>query len=479
MINQRIFLLLPIFLFFSCKKNEKQFFIYPKLENVQTIESHFDISYTDNYSNLEQSNDSIVIDWFKQQDVLAENYFQNNSDYKNYLKYLDSLENKAKDPARRIKYDESGLTFHLTRVEAGRNKLFFKVGDGESKFLFDSKDYKDGTYDIVYYRPSYNGKHVAIALSKEGHFFDEIVILNCNDKILLGNPIVNTKPTKAGGIVWTPDNNCISYIAYPNNGERGNDRNSYTALSCLNNLKSEPKVLFKNGVNDIVLNEEYYPIPMFRSMKSNYMFIYAGNASDFWDCYYLSVEDFNKGNYKWKKLYSSEDKIFHDWGTERNHKYYYKRLHGENQLSGFEITSNNIYYTITKNGIETVLLRYTGDGNDTQMDLPISAGEITFNYRSPYHEDLWVTIYGWTSNPKTYYLNPKNYNFEFVKLGMWPNYEQFEDIISEVIMVESHDGTEIPMSIVRKANHTNNGTAKGIITAYGAYGISETPWFHW
>ncbi|UII81109.1 prolyl oligopeptidase family serine peptidase [Flagellimonas sp. CMM7] len=499
-----LFIGLMVSILFGCKQNETRFFNYPKLANERVVEKHYGISYANEYSNLEKKNDSNIVKWFKDQDLIAEEYFNRNPNYKKLYSRYDSLENKETDPARKIKYDESGLTFYLSKTNEGEILLFVKNREASPQLLYDPKNYKDGTYIIEYYKPSYDGKYVAISMGKDGNFFNETILLDCESKRLIGKPIVNTKPLKAGGIVWTPDSKCISFIAYPNYRKNQNDRNSYTALYCLDNPDKSPKTIFKDGENGIVLNQEYYPVPMFRSSESSYMFIYTGNASDFWDCYYITVQDFYNGNYNWKKLYSSEDNIFHDWGTERNGQYFYKRLNesnielcvvdlnnpdfknpkvlfsgkGDSQLSGFEVTRNQIYYTVTTNGIETSLYKYKESSKDVLIKLPISAGEITFQYRSPYSDDLWVKIYGWTSNPKDYYLDPNTGEFKFVELGMWPNYPEFENIISEVVEVESHDGTKIPMSIVRRKDHKRDATSMGIITAYGAYGISETPWFH-
>jgi len=500
---KKIIFYTSLLLVLCCRTEQNKRYSYPIISDDVTLEKHFGISYENHFPILENTKNDQVLDWFKQQDSVTESYFSN-KEFEKILSYYDSLENKEKDPAREIFYNESGATFHLSKTDDGRNLLYVRNESSNSQLLYDPKEYKDGSYDIEYYKPSYNGKYVALAMGKEGNFFNEIQLLDCKSKTALGEPIINAKPQKAGGIVWAPDNNCISFIAYPNYGKNQNDRNSYTALYCLDKLNGVPEAIFKDGENGVSLNEEYYPVPMFRSSQSNYMFIYAGNASDFWDSYYIRTEDFYKGNYAWKKLYSEEDKIFHSWGTERNGKYYYKRLNGDNiefcavdlanvdfqnpkvlfsgegarQLSGFKITRDNIYYTVTINGIETSLYKHKENTEDELVALPSSAGEIIFDYRSPYSNDLWATVYGWTSNPKDYYLDPDTGEFQLVTLGMWPDYPEFSNIISEVVEVTSHDGTKIPLSIVRRKDHKFDKESMGIITAYGAYGIPETPWFH-
>ncbi len=292
-------------------------------------------------------------------------------------------------------------------------------------------------------------------------------------------------------------------IKYPDDGDDKKDNNSYTILYDLKRPNGEPKTIFKNGSNGISLDEDYYPVPRFRSVQSNYMFIYAANASDHWDCYYLPVEEFNAGLYNWRPLFKAEDMVLNDYGVERDHTYYFKRVNGENiefcsvdlnnpdfanpkilasgngpeQINSFKILKDHIYYTVSSNGISESLFEYIDGKEPLKIELPFAAGSISFDYRSPYKNDLWVTLSGWTSNPKEYYLKEDG-AFEFTELGMWPDYPEFKNIISEVMEVSSYDGTKVPLSIIRRKDHKFGAGAKGIITAYGAYGMSESPWHH-
>ena len=504
-VNICVFYLISATLLLGCQKENRIFYNYPKIENIKKTETHFGISYFNEYSNLENTKDSSIINWFQCQDSVTEIYFSTDYDYKVLLSHYDSLENRESDPASKIRYDEMGHIFYLSTLEEGDDEYLYKKNDYNSTpiRLYDPKTYLDGTYNIEYMKPSYDGNYIAIAMGKPENFFNDIIILENNTKQIIGNPIKNAKPEKAGGIVWTPDNESILYIAYPNNGPEQNDRNSFTALYNLKKLNEEPKAVFKDGLSGISLNEEYYPVPKFRSMKDNYIFIYLANASDYWDCYYLPTEDFLRGNYNWKLLFSENEKIFYDYGKEREHIYYYIRENGdnielcssdlinpdfstpkvlikgaaENQIQNFTVLKNEIYYTISTNGISEILYKYKSDKAHEKMELPFPAGDVSLDWLSPYENDLWVSISGWTANRKTYHLNANN-EFEFVELGMLPSYPEYDGIISEVVEVTSYDGTMIPLSIIRRSDHKYSSDAKGMISAYGAYGISETPWFH-
>lgn len=506
MIRTIPFYLLFFLICLGCQDSDPRVFWYPKIENHSKTEQHFGISYVNEYSNLEDLENEDVDTWYQKQDSVAEAYFASSKGFDKAYKHYEQLEKRETDPAKDLKYNESGLVFYLSskgsKQEDDSDRLYRKTNyDAPGELLFDPETFKDGSYDIEYYEPSYDGKYVAIAMGKPENFFNDLIILDCRSKSVTVPVIPNTKPNKAGGVVWTPDSKCVTYLSYPNHGEDGNDRNSFTEMYCLG--KEGTKVIFKDGLHGISVNPEYYPVPKFRSADSNYAFIYIGNASDHWDCYYLPTREFLKGNFAWKKLFSEKDKVLQSWGTERDHFYYYKRVNGDNielcsvdlrdpdfanprvlaagkgeyQIGSFKIVKDHIYYTISTNGISETLYKYVEGGTPEMIELPFPAGEITLNYRSPYKNDLWVTLSGWTSNPKDYYLN-NNGEFEFVELGKWPSYPEFDNIISEVVEVTSHDGTTIPLSIVRRKDFEFNAASKGIITAYGAYGMSETPWFH-
>jgi prolyl oligopeptidase len=56
-------------------------------------------------------------------------------------------------------------------------------------------------------------------------------------------------------------------------------------------------------------------------------------------------------------------------------------------------------------------------------------------------------------------------------------YPEYEGLVVEEILVPSHDGEEVPLSIIYREGTSLDGTAPTMIYGYGAYGISETPGF--
>ncbi len=504
----RITKILVCFLFvYGCSSSSG--YKYPQLKNVKSTVKHFDTSYQNTFENLEDFNKPIVKSWFDKQDSLTEGYFDTD-DFKKYYHRNDTLYNRASDPARKVTYTESNHTFYFSlRSEQDATKkgkvLYRKLkGNDEAEFLYDPFTYLDGSFKVSSIYPSYNGNYVALVMKNSKQFFNHIIILDCTSKKIIGTPLTNTKPEKAGGVIWSPDSKSILFISYPNFKGDQNDRDSYLSRYYLTKLDEEPESVFSRGNGGINFRSEYFPIPRFRSKNSNYAFVYIGNANDYWDCYYLPVNKFLKEDYKWKLLHEVKDSIYYSYGTEKDHKFYFKREKNNNtelcwvdmkspnftnpfvidsgkdemQIGKFKVVNNNIYYSKVKNGIESFLYKYNESEGIKKIQLPKEAGLIGFDYRSPYQDDLWIEINGWTSSYSEFYLNPETEDFEFVSLGSYPLYPEFNNIISEVIEVPSYDGTKVPMSIVRRKDHPLDGSGLGIIVAYGAYGLSETPFFH-
>ena len=58
------------------------------------------------------------------------------------------------------------------------------------------------------------------------------------------------------------------------------------------------------------------------------------------------------------------------------------------------------------------------------------------------------------------------------------SYPGFENLVTEEVDVPGHDGTMIPLSIIRRKDLKLDGSASAILEGYGAYGISYTPAFN-
>ncbi|MFS4416682.1 prolyl oligopeptidase family serine peptidase [Maribacter sp. 2307ULW6-5] len=475
---------------------------YPKIENVQQVESSFGITYVNVFLNLEDYRNKDVVQWFNTQDSLAEFYFSSDMAFQNYRERIRKYENTGSGNVSDLKYDERFSTYFLKDTLTSRSLYKLNNRTGAEELLFDPGERATTEEAIIFYKPSYDGKHIALALGKDSDFFQTIVIYNVASKKTVASVRAQVKPKLAGGIVWSPDSKSILFIAYPNQSDDDKTDESFMARYDLDNPDGEITAILQDGDLETPINEEFFIMPKVRSEKDNYIFAYIANANDHWDCYYITKQEFSKRNYRWKKLFDDDDRVLYDYGTERNHLFFYKRVRDdriqlsqmdlrdqhlpvkvlyegeeEDQLANFKVVRDAVFFTVSKNGIQEQLFKINPNAHILPIPLPKTPGEITMKYRSPYMDELYLQLNGWTIN----YENYKVLSDDSVVKQSFPirsDYPEFANIVSQVIEVPSHDGTLVPVSIVHQKDFEKNKGNKAILSVYGAYGISETPWFH-
>jgi prolyl oligopeptidase len=88
-----------------------------------------------------------------------------------------------------------------------------------------------------------------------------------------------------------------------------------------------------------------------------------------------------------------------------------------------------------------------------------------------------VYLTSWTSPTTLYDYDGDKDTFVKSIFNTDVSYPGFETLVSEEVEVPGHDGTMVPLSIVHKKGIPMDGSSSCILDGYGAYGISNTPWF--
>ena len=111
--------------------------------------------------------------------------------------------------------------------------------------------------------------------------------------------------------------------------------------------------------------------------------------------------------------------------------------------------------------------------NIKEIELPKkNIATIDFINKSPNHSDIWVYTAGWISPTERYKYDFNKNNFKREELSTIIDYPEFKDLEVLEINVKSHDGVEIPLSIIFNKNIKKDGSNPALIYGYGAYGIS-------
>jgi prolyl oligopeptidase len=146
----------------------------------------------------------------------------------------------------------------------------------------------------------------------------------------------------------------------------------------------------------------------------------------------------------------------------------------EGVLRAISVTQDALYVT-RREGVNTSLLRLpvAGNGPFEKVTLPLE-GNVAVS-GSVDHQNLIVAVSSWTQALRRFVYTPNN--FQFTRLNLAPPVEpvQRAAVIAKEVMVTSHDGVKVPVSIIMRKDVVLNGQNPTILYGYGAYGTTEEP----
>ncbi|WP_298247825.1 prolyl oligopeptidase family serine peptidase [uncultured Christiangramia sp.] len=503
----RLFLFYSFCLFLSvsfAQKGSDNHLVYPKIHKRPTTEIHYGNKVIDEYSNLKKLEDSVVKDWFKAQDSLAESYFVGNDLMKEYLNRFKKLQNNAESSVSMIRISEVGNYFYLKYDDSLEyEKLFFRenLADNEKELFDPSQDGKEDL-SITYLRPSFDGKKIAIGFNENGNFSSKVLIFDLEKKQILKDVITNINPD-FGGIEWLPDSSGFIYLYFPevDKSKPGYKKNSFSVIHKLGENPENRKPIFQAN-EDLQIPEDFYPKVKIGSSLDKYIIGYAASSDDYYDSYIAKIPDVLQGKPDWMPFFQNEDAIFYDQGEVRGEDFIFRQgnLNGnllgkvsikdpdfnnpivlaegnkENPIVKFEVTKDHIYFARSLYGANVSLYVQNSSNEIKQLQPPFDPGYASFFGESAKHNNIGVGMDGWTSDYTRYLINEDG-SFSREALSPLLAYPEFENIITEQIMVTSHDGVEVPLSLVYKEGLKKKSANEVFIYVYGAYGESMSPFF--
>ncbi len=484
---------------FICQENFAQS-QYPSLPKQEETSQKFGITLKDDYANLNNLEDPMIAQWLKSQDSLAEAYFLSNDLLQDYLVNFEKFQNRQNGTIGMVEVNEEGNYFYLKYDDSsGTQKLYFKENlSAEEVELFDAANHNE----ITYLKPSFDGKKIAIGFRSDQNFSSTVRVLDVKNKKFYREEIININPS-FGGIEWLPDSSGFIFLYFPvvDQKEPGYKRNSFSILHKLGDSLDVNKKVFGNN-NTVNIPPDFYPKVKIGSSRDKYIIGYSASSSDYYDGYIANVSDIISGNLNWIPFFKDEQKVYLTDGEVRGEEFIFRqgnetgnqisRVHiqnpnfnnpevlvegtMENPITQFDVTRDKVYYSQSKFGVEVSLWEIDKKKNITNLKTPFTPGYVTFFGASVKNNSIGVELDGWVSN-YTRFLISEEEGLQKEGLQSEILYPEFENIISEQIMVKSHDGIEVPLSLVYNPILLNSNN-EVFIYVYGAYGESLSPFFY-
>ena len=469
-------------------------------------ETYFGKEVSDPYRYMEQISDSTFSKWMKAQAAYARNVLDSIPGRKGLLDKLWEFDKRDGARSYRLIITDNDRYFYMKITpEDETGKLFFRDGfEGKESLVFDPQNYKEDnlSYSINSLRPSIDGSKIAIEVAANGTENSEILIFNVNDGKLYPEKIDKCWDAS---VSWLPDNERFLYTRLNSNDIYDINRllNSKTFLHTVGQSPEKDIDIFSSQkYPNLGIKEEEMPIVVY-DKNNHFLFALPVTVDRRLKVLVASADDINQSTIPWKPLITEDDDVT-NFTTDHGHVYLltskrapnYKIIkialeqpnlenaelvipeNNEATIEDFGMTKDGLYYTISENGVKQELyLLANGEKTAQNLKLPTTAGRIDLSYKGLDYSDLWVSLSGWTADNIRYRYDSKLKTFSEESLFPIMGYPEFKDLIVEELMVPSHDGAQVPLSLIYDKNLKRDGNNPVMIFGYGSYGISLMPFF--
>ncbi|WP_394779365.1 prolyl oligopeptidase family serine peptidase [Undibacterium sp.] len=471
------------------------------VRNVTT--NYFGNKVNDPYRYLEQMQDAEVKSWMKAQADFTGDVLSHIPGRAALLQRLTELGNASENIGTVM--EAQGEQFYLL-AEPGRNsrRLFARnAATGAQKLVLDPDTLaKQGeNYAIDYFYPSPNGEMVAVGLSQGGSENSVLRVVKVIDGSLLPESI-----DRAGlnhhGMAWLPDSSGFFYNRLPKpSGKGAGERYNKSMVwrHVIGQTVDKDQALIGFGLSP----QRPFGIAdlphLLTDADSSFVIaeVEHGDAVDR-SYYFAKLSDAKGGSVPWQKLADPTDRI-HGASLHGDQLYL---LSFQNAPRGklLQLDLKKPFLSSAKTAIkpgtdvlrniaaakDAVYVHALAGGNSKLMrlehaNLKTDVLELPFNgsirqlVTDPASEGALVALEGWTSPKLVFRVSPE---------GRFTNTEiaraspvNFSDITSKLVMVKSHDGVQVPVSLLYRKGMKQDSSNPTILIGYGAYGITMSPSF--
>ena len=486
----------------------------PTLAPEPITENYWGTAVTDDYRNLEDMEDSTVQNWYKAQGDYANTIFDR-------ISGRDSLIIKIKEYDEKEEYYISYLRetlddqyFYLKKyADEKYRKLYYRAAENaEEELLYDPKDFKPKSgreYSINYIRPSWDGQYIVVAMSYEGREISEMILIDMQTRKPLPQVIDHCLPSGFYGVKWLPDNSGFVYIHFPVIDRNVEDYKKNTA-AVLYKVGQDPKklnvLLSAKNNPELKLNPDFFPKIDINVNSDKYILAYMTSVGRYFDAYYADFKELTGGKkINWKPLFKEADEVYRSFAVIKGNDYIFRSAkdapnfqmarvdltrpdfsnptilvpeRADEVIEDYVVTSDGLYYSTTKNGVEAKFYYLDNTGKERQIELPKKSGYTTLSYKGVDYPDVGVSVKGWTTSYRRYKYDLKTNTF-----NNYPNTSpvisdpEIENMVVKEVMVTSHDGVDVPLSIIHKKGIEKSGDHPTLFFGYGAYGNAMNPFF--
>jgi len=487
----------------------------PPLAAVREVsDEYFGVKVVDPYRYMEKFTDPDVQTWVRGQADYAASVLKRIEVREALLKRISELDEGAPYTLSVVRRWPTGDLHYLKRLASENlNKLYFRPAGGEEKVLVDPEKLKaaDGPHvSIEFVSPSPDKRYVAYGLAEAGSEQTTLHVLDTTTMKDLPETIDRIE-TAYNQPSWLADGSAFLYARRrklsPSDAETEEYKKTAAYVHKLGtDVDSDAVVFSMDATSRAPMTETDFP-SIALTAGSDWMIgrIQHGDTSEV-TLYSAPAASLTAPaeQIPWRKICDAKDEVT-EYTVHADHVYLmtgagsprYRVVRTSLEQPSFSsartimpmgsavvhsigAAKDAVYVGLLEGASETVV-RVPHDAADgAQPELvELSAVEPNGYVESaePDVDGVLIETASWTRQGRTYAFDPIEKKLTDTgltprgKLDDVPGYEAHE------VMVTSHDGVKVPLSIIHKSGLKRDGSNPTLASGYGAYGHCQWPYF--
>lgn len=474
----------------------------PPATSVKTVtDTYFGTQVADPYRWLENMQGSQFKTWLKAQADYADGVLARIPGREALKKRIDELSN-AGTVVQGMRL-AGGRGFYL-KTEPGRNgRQLYVGGDGHERLLLDPDTLPSSGphYAIDWYSPSPDGKLIAIGVSQGGSEDSELRLYDLTTDTWLDERIDRTGLNE-NGVGWLPDGKRFFYNRLPAadaNGKRERYDKSAVWLHTVGLPAAKDIPMLGYGLDAKRRFDEADIVTLTVARGAHFVLAQIEHGDAIERSYYIAPLDKLEGiATPWRRIVSPDDQVARAWqhGDTLYLLSNQKAPHGKllaldlnkpdlktakvvmpparGILRDAEAGQDALYIKLGDGEIDK-LIQLPYGGRPIAITLPVGGTlrEIAVSDDGP---DVLVKLEGWTESPRYVAVDGKTGRAHETAI-MAKSPVSFADAETRRMIVRSHDGAQVPLSIIMLRGAKLDGSHPTQLSGYGAYGMVMEPRF--
>jgi prolyl oligopeptidase len=465
---------------------------------------YFGKEIVDPYRWLENLKDPEVLNWLKAQNDYTLSILNKLPWRDHILDRIRELDLESPPPVRNLSVDNHGRYYFIKNGDDGVTRGYVRdPNTGIERQIVDPAKLKVESLEsitLTNISPSPDGRYVAFVVRDSGQ--PKLYIVETASGELKGEPV--TGILGFTGLDWDPDSKSLYIVKLPlTDGDTRTSEAFLRSASYRHVVGADPKtdqpIIVQGQNRGLELKETSWPF-VFPLPDPKWLAVWIEDGSRRGHALYVTARaDVRAGKEHWKRIADFNDgathAVFHDdiaYLTVPNKADATPQvvsidttkgdissakpitLPGKGVVSDVEAASDALYVTTNERGT-SAFYRVAYGGGVKKVGPPVN-GTVDALMVNPLAPGGIFRVSSWTQPAAVYRYDPQR-GWTDAKLQQTSTLGKSLDLVSEEIYVKSHDGVEVPLTIIHRRGLKLDSSNPTYLVGYGSYGATIDPGF--